>query len=225
MSRHENHHEMQTSYFNYKLMGHTLDSVSHHPYLGVEISSTLDWGHHIDIKVNKVNRTLGFLKRNLGKCPESVKELSHKSLVRPHLEYGSSVWDPWKDKQIKQIEAVQRRSVRFVRNCWKREPGIVTNMLNDLDWPSLQTRRKHARLMMLHKTIHGESQMELPNYIKRKNRELRSYHKDKFIEMKPNTETYRNSFYCRKIKDWNSLSSSILEIQNSTTFRDVIRDI
>ena len=104
--------------FNYKLMGHTLDSVSHHPYLGVEISSTLD---HIDIKVNKANRTLGFLRRNLGKCPESVKELSYKSLVRPHLEYGSSVWDPWKDKQTKQIEAVQRRSARVVRNCWKRE--------------------------------------------------------------------------------------------------------
>ena len=67
--------------------------------------------------------------------------------------------------------------------------------------------------------------MELPNYIKRKNRELRSNHNDKFIEMKPNTETYRNSFYCRTIKDWNSLPSSILEIQISTTFRDAIRDI
>ena len=78
---------------------------------------------------------------------------------------------------------------------------------------------------MLHKSIHGESQMELPNYIKRKNRELRSNHNDKFIEMKPNTETYRNSFYCRTIKDWNSLPSSILEIQISTTFRDAIRDI
>ena len=142
---------------------------------------------------------MGFLRRNLGKCLESIKELAYKSLVRPHLEYGSSVWDPWKEKQIKQIEAVQRRSARFVRNCWKREPGIVTNMLNDLDLLSLQTRRKQARLMMFHKAIHGESEMEFPNYIKRKNWQLRSYHKDKFIEMKSNTETNRNSFYCRTI--------------------------
>ena len=35
--------------------------------------------------------------------------------------------------------------------------------------------------------------------------QLRSYHKDKFIELKPNTEAYRNSFYCRTIKEWNSL--------------------
>ena len=49
-------------------------------------------------------------------CPESVKELAYKSLGRPHVEYASQVWDPWMDKHIKQIEAVQRRSARFVKN-------------------------------------------------------------------------------------------------------------
>lgn len=186
--------------FDYKLMGHTLESASHYPYLGVELSSSLDWSHHIDMKTNKANRTLGFLKRNLGKCPESIKELSYKSLVRPHLEYASTVWDPWKDKHVNQIEAVQRSS-HFVKICRERKPGTVSNLLNDLDWPPLQKRRKSARLTMFYKILHGEVLMELPNYIKRKNRQLRSYHKDKFIEIKRNTETYKNSFYCRTIKD------------------------
>ena len=42
--------------YDYKLMGHTLQSVSQHPYLGVELSSTLDWSHHINSKVNKANQ-------------------------------------------------------------------------------------------------------------------------------------------------------------------------
>lgn len=135
--------------YDYKLMGHSLESVSQHPYLGIELSSKLDWGHHIDSKVTKANQTLGFLQRNLGNCLESIKELAYKALVRPHLEYASLVWDLWIDKHIKQVEDVQRRAARFVKNCWQRTPGTVSNLLNDLEWPSLQNRRKSARLTLL----------------------------------------------------------------------------
>ena len=205
--------------YDYKLMGHSLKSVSHHPYLGVELSSTLDWNDHINIKVNKANQTLGFLRRNLGDCPESIKELSYKSLVRPHLEYASPVWDPWKTKHIKQIEAVQRRSARFVKNCWDRTPGTVTNLLNDLDWPFLLNRRQTARLTLFHKIIHDEVDIDLPDYIVKKNRSLRHYHQNKFIELQSNTEAYRNSFYCKTIRDWNSLPNNILDIDNSRKFK------
>lgn len=209
--------------YDYKLMGHSLKPVSHHPYLGVELSNTLDWSHHIDSKVTKANQTLGFLRRNLGNCPESIKELAYKALVRPHVEYASPVWDPWLDKHIQQIEAVQRRSARFVKNCWERTPGTVTNLLNNLDWPPLQERRKTARLTLLHKAIHGESLMEIPSYIQRRNRQLRSYHKDKFIELTPHTEAYRNSFYCRTIKEWNSLPSNVLDIVEAPLFKKALR--
>ena len=108
-------------------MGHTLESALHYPYLGVELSSTLDWSHQIDNKVNKANKTLGFLRRNLSNCPEWINELACKALVRPHLEYSSPVWHQWMDKHIQQIEAVHRGSVRFVKSCWERTPGTVTN--------------------------------------------------------------------------------------------------
>ena len=210
--------------YDYKLMGHSLESVSQHPYLGVELSSKLDWGHHINNKVTKANQTLGFLRRNLGNCPESIKELAYKALVRPHLEYASPVWDPWTTKHIKQIEDVQRRAARFVKNCWQRTPGTVSNLLNDLDWPSLQNRRKSARLTLLHKAIHGESALEIPCYIKRRNcQQLRSFHKDRFIEITPNSESYRNSFYCRTIREWNALPNNVLDVEKSHLFKNALR--
>lgn len=64
------------------------------------------------------------------------------------------------DKHVKQIEAVQRRSVRFIESLWEITPGTVTNLLNDLDWPTLQHRRKIARHTLFHKAIHGESALE-----------------------------------------------------------------
>ena len=75
-------------------MGKVLDSVTHHPYLGVKLSRNLDWGQHVNNKVMKANLSLRFLRRNLSSCPEEVKEAAYKAIVRPHVEYASSVWDP-----------------------------------------------------------------------------------------------------------------------------------
>ena len=43
-----------------------------------------------------------------------MKEAAYKGMVRPILEYGSSVWDPNTDKLQEELEKVQNRSARFV---------------------------------------------------------------------------------------------------------------
>jgi hypothetical protein len=80
--------------FNHTMFGSTLTNVEHHPYLGIEISQNLRWKEHIQMATNKANRTLGFVRRNLGKCSEDTKKSAYTTLIRPQLEYASSVWDP-----------------------------------------------------------------------------------------------------------------------------------
>ena len=113
----------------------------------------------------KANLSLGFLRRNLSSCPEGVKEAAHKAIVRPYLEYASSVWDPHLKKHVKQIEGVQRRAARFVKNCYTREPGTVTNLLNELNWIPLKVRRTISRLTLFHKAIHGDGGLAFPDYV------------------------------------------------------------
>ena len=113
---------------NYVPIGNVLDSVTHHPYLGVELSRNLDLGQHVNSKVMKANRSLGFLRRNLSSCSERVKQAAYKALVRPHVEY--SLGPTLKNNTRQKIEGVQRRTARFVKNCYMREPGTVTNLLN-----------------------------------------------------------------------------------------------
>ena len=43
-----------------------------------------------------------------------MKEAAYKGMVRPILEYGSSVWDPHPDKLQEGLEMVQNRAARFV---------------------------------------------------------------------------------------------------------------
>jgi hypothetical protein len=39
--------------------------------------------------------SLGFLHRNLHIKSRKIKEQAYKSLVRPQLEYATTVWDPY----------------------------------------------------------------------------------------------------------------------------------
>ena len=81
----------------YTMNGVPLDTVTHRPYLRVELSFNLNWSFHIENIIGKANRSLGFIRRNLYSCTESVKSQAYLTLVRPCLEYACyacSVWDP-----------------------------------------------------------------------------------------------------------------------------------
>ena len=84
---------------SYKLLGHTLDNVEASKYLGVTININLSWDRHIDNIVDKGNKTLGFIRRNLKDCTKPVKSAAYTAIVRPIVEYASTVWDPSNQKR------------------------------------------------------------------------------------------------------------------------------
>jgi hypothetical protein len=76
---------------SYKLHGHTLDNEEASKYLGVAININLSWDRHIDNIVGKGNKTLGFIRRILKDCTKHVKAAAHTAIVRPVVEYASSL--------------------------------------------------------------------------------------------------------------------------------------
>ena len=117
----------------YKLHSHTLESVPGSKYLGVHVSKDLSWNDHIQQTSAKASRSVGFLRRNLRGCPQDVKAQAYTTLVRPVLEYASTVWDPYTLQQIYALERVQRQAARFVTGDYSsRDPGSVTRMLQQL---------------------------------------------------------------------------------------------
>jgi hypothetical protein len=43
-------------------------------------------------------------------CTKPVKSAAYTSMVRPTMEYASSVWDPTNRKKIGNLEKVQKKS-------------------------------------------------------------------------------------------------------------------
>ena len=138
----------------YELHGHILENVNMMKYLGVIIQDELRWGTHISSTTSKANKTLGFLRRNLKIGNKKTKETAYKALVRPLLEYAATVWDPYTASETQAIEKVQRRAARWVSSR-HRQTSSVNTMLDALNWPTLQERRRRARLEMFYKFHYG----------------------------------------------------------------------
>ena len=205
---------------NYEMLGQQLETVHQYPYLGVELSEDLGCEPHINKVISKANRTLGFLRRNIYKCPQDIKSQAYISLVRPHLEYASSVWDPYRKCHINALEMVQRKAARFATSNYTRKPGTVTTILLNLGWQTLENRRKMARLTLFYKSINGEAAVNIPPYLTKPTTRTRQYHSQRFSRLRTSTDTYKYSFIPRTISDWNNLPPEIILSPSVDSFRE-----
>ena len=78
--------------------------------LGIIIDNKLNFHNDINKQVNKANQKLGLINRSFKYMDKDMFLQLFKSLVRPHLEYGSTVWSV-----AIIIENVQRRATRLIK--------------------------------------------------------------------------------------------------------------
>ena len=170
-----------------------LAEVKHHAYLGVEFSDDLTWATHITKITGKANRSLNFISRNLYDCPQKVKRNSFKSFLRPDLQYASSVWDLYLKKEITTIEKVQRRAAHFVTAEYSGEKS-VTNMLNELQWPTLKQCHFVISQNLLGKAVNNQVAVSVPPHIKPSSSQSMG-HNHTFINISTRTDNYKYSFF------------------------------
>ena len=191
---------------SYTLEGTDLENVESIKYLGVTITSVLRWNTHVSNVCTKANRTFRFLRRNLYSWPQGVKEAAYKGLVRPVLDYGSSVWDPPGVVLQEELESVQKQAARFVPDNYSYETGSMTGILGQLNWESLKKRRKDKRL---YKGLKGEASVPTDDLI-HKTRRARNQHSMAFQTPIANTDVYKGSFFPQTINDWNARPDSLI---------------
>ena len=70
-----------------------------------------------------------------------------------------------KFKALEIIRQGQAEAARFCTQNYSREPGTVTQLLKDLQWDTLQTRRNIKRLSIIYKMEHNLIDIPLDQYI------------------------------------------------------------
>jgi len=100
--------------YKYYFLSTFLESVDVIKDLGVVFDSELRFVSHCKEKINRAYSMLGLIKRNFIYLTEETFVTLYKSLVRCHLKYANSVWNPHRQGLIKDLEKVQMRATKLV---------------------------------------------------------------------------------------------------------------
>jgi ribonucleases P/MRP protein subunit RPP40 len=180
-------------------------------YLGLHLNSRLSWDLHIKSVTKKALTALYFLKRNFYKAQQDTKSTLYKTIIRPILEYGCTVWDPHQITYIASLDRVQRKAARFAKNCYSQQVS-VTELEKSLRWDALKNRRKYFRLCRFYHVCNGYGGwQELFTQIHPARRLGRLDHPFKVTVPFAKKDVYKHSFVPNTCRDWNALPKSLFD--------------
>jgi len=81
--------------------------------LRVIFTADLKFSCHINSAIRKASKMIGIIYRTFHKLTPYTLHFLYTSLVRSHLDYTCVVWQPYLLKDIRALEAVQRRATRL----------------------------------------------------------------------------------------------------------------
>lgn len=141
----------------YKVGDDVLNEVNEVKDLGVTLDAKLTFIPHINNITKKAAQMMGFIRRNSNGFSVQSKILLYDSLVRSHLEYSSSAWNPSYALHSQHIESIQRS---FTRHLAFISSGIshrcpYEQRLSFFNMVSLKSRRTLRDLTFLHKVMNG----------------------------------------------------------------------
>ena len=123
-------------------------------------------------------------------------------------------------KQIGQVEKVQRTAARWTCRRW-RNTSSVGDMLDDLEWPSLETRREQSSLTFFYKIHSGTVDLDKDKFLTPAPnlRRTRASHESQYTRYFAYSDALKNSFFPRTIPMWNSLPSSVVSSKTIEEFK------
>ena len=210
----------------YTINGFQLSCVSGAKYLGGSISSKMSWSNHIDDIGTKARKSLRFIRRNVRKCLQYVRNQAYTSLVRPILEYDCCVLDPYQRKHIKQLESVQRHAAQLTtENYHPMNPGCVTNMVTQLGWDLLEHRRAKHRIIMFHKIINNLANISEHHQLKVHDSSTRGSASHRFKQLSTKSNCYKYSFLPVTIVSWSTLPVEVRQLSSLEQFQHALSKI
>ena len=185
--------------------------------LGITIDSDLNFKEHIYGKIKQAFSMLAIINRNFFNMDKDTFKLLYKSLVRSHIEYGHSVWNPYRIGVISDLERVQKRATKMVKSCKKLS---YRDRLRFLEIPTLKFRRTRGDMIEVFKILNGFYDASVAPILIR-NYDTRTRGNDlKLMHNRSRLDVKKYSFSIRIVGLWNMLPNWVVLSESVNSFKN-----
>jgi len=164
----------------------------------------------------------GWMVRNLVTRDKVVILRVYKSLIRPILEYASSVWSPHRIGLIDQLERVQRKVTKLIYR-----DALYSDRLTMLKLPTLRWRRNYLDMLRVYSIVHGDESLrrELITFSSEVSISDANLRRHRYTIYKANvhTEIFKHHFVNRVVDQWNSLPEPLLDLLQQSLFKKQLK--
>ena len=140
----------------------------------------------------------------------------YKTIVRPHLEYATTVCTPLFKKDMIAIENVQRRATKLVTNVKNLS---YPERLRKLGLPSLEYRRERADLVEVYKIMNNIDKIDKDKLFAFPTYTVTRGHQFKLAKKQHRLKLRSNSFSLRVIDSWNALPQHVVMAPSLNCFK------
>ena len=127
-------------------------------------------------------------------------------------------------RNIRDLEMVQRRAARFVIGDY-RTTSSVTQMLEQLQWSTLQERRKRAKVIMLYRVVHQLVEVPSTYLVPTTTAFTTRGHQIRYQLPYSRLQSHQQSFFPSAIRLWNNLPASAVGATSIEGFKDSLTNI
>ena len=187
---------------------------------GMNIDNKLHFDKHVSSVCKKINNQLNVMIRFRKLLSKATLVKLYKAFILPHFHYCSSVWHFCGARNTEKLDALNKRSLRFILNDVE---STYSTLLNQVNCVSLYNKRIHNMLILLYKSLFLT---KYPIYMRNMfTFRTTSYNlRGNYILALPvpKTTSYGlRSFSYHAVKLWNSLPDSVRTL-NLTDFKKAL---
>ena len=230
-------HNLPFTIFQYKLHNTFIDYAQSQVDLGVTVSSKLLWTEQCNKLVSKANSRLGLVIRTCHfTTDKKQKRTFYLTLIRSIFEHCSVIWHPVTSNQISNFENIQKRAVKWIDGRLYdhySDPQYI-DKLKEFKILPIKFKFILTDLILFYKIIYSLISIKLPAgfYIPEASDVRHTRNTANIVNhsdittircsIRPNCDSFRNSFFFRTMNIWNKIPYDIRQVDKISIFKTQI---